>query len=204
MAQKIMIIRHGEKPEKDDGICGVDENGKSDNDELSVRGWQRAGALVRFFAPLRNAFAHKDLAVPSCLFAPRATKHVESVRSEHTLLPLSRDLSIAVDTRFHRDETSKVAKAACSAEGIALIAWEHDRIPEIVAAITGRSDAGPEQWPDGRFDLVWILDQSAESKWSLTQVPQMVLPGDLSEIVGGKAQKQKSRAATNEAKFVDG
>ena len=53
-AQKIMIIRHAEKPEHH-GPRGVDENGDEDKKSLTVRGWQRAGALVQFFAPSGNA-----------------------------------------------------------------------------------------------------------------------------------------------------
>ena len=183
MAEKIMIIRHGEKPDDNDGIHGVDEKGKQDADELSVRGWQRAGALVRFFAPARHAFVHPSLATPTCLFAQRATDHIESVRSEHTLSPLARYLKLPIDTQIKRDETTKVGKVALSAPGVVLIAWEHDHIPEIVAAITGRSDSCPEHWPDNRFDVVWVLDRSGESKWILTQVPQLVLAGDSSEPI---------------------
>jgi len=53
-AQKIMIIRHAEKPEHH-GPRGVDENGNEDKESLTVRGWQRAGALVQFFGPSGNA-----------------------------------------------------------------------------------------------------------------------------------------------------
>jgi hypothetical protein len=38
-AQKIMIIRHAEKPEHH-GARGVDENGNEDRESLTVRGWQ--------------------------------------------------------------------------------------------------------------------------------------------------------------------
>jgi len=48
---KLMVIRHAEKPDKQAGISGVTEAGMADKDELTVKGWQRAGALVRFFNP---------------------------------------------------------------------------------------------------------------------------------------------------------
>jgi hypothetical protein len=36
---KVMIIRHGEKPDGISGVLGVDETGREDPDQLSVRGW---------------------------------------------------------------------------------------------------------------------------------------------------------------------
>ena len=48
---RIIAIRHGEKPDDDGRIFGVDVNGRNDPHSLSPRGWQRAGALVGFFFP---------------------------------------------------------------------------------------------------------------------------------------------------------
>jgi broad specificity phosphatase PhoE len=43
-----MFIRHGEKPQPG-GDAGVNANGTIDDESLTPRGWQRAGALARFF-----------------------------------------------------------------------------------------------------------------------------------------------------------
>jgi hypothetical protein len=43
-----MIIRHGEKPAGDGSDAGVSPEGNADAEDLTVRGWQRSGALVRF------------------------------------------------------------------------------------------------------------------------------------------------------------
>jgi hypothetical protein len=111
------------------------------------------------------------------------------------LLPLANYLKTPIDKRFERDEKTKVAKAALSAAGVVLIAWEHDRIPDMAAAVTGRSGICPDHWPDDRFDLVWVLDRKGESEWILTQVPQLVLAGDSSEIIAAKDRGKKSKAA---------
>jgi hypothetical protein len=42
-ASKIMVIRHAEKPDDAGTISGIDVNGNQDREELTVRGWQRAG-----------------------------------------------------------------------------------------------------------------------------------------------------------------
>ena len=49
MARKIMITRHAEKP--DGEIAGISIEGIQYAEELTPRGWQRSGALVRFVAP---------------------------------------------------------------------------------------------------------------------------------------------------------
>ncbi len=48
---KIMLIRHAERPNADKSLRGVGFDGRKDKESLTVRGWQRAGALARFFAP---------------------------------------------------------------------------------------------------------------------------------------------------------
>ena len=48
---KLMVIRHAEKPDRQAGILGVTEAGVADTNELTTKGWQRAGAFVRFFNP---------------------------------------------------------------------------------------------------------------------------------------------------------
>ncbi|MER9191238.1 hypothetical protein [Mesorhizobium australicum] len=45
----VMIIRHAEKPIPGGPDLGVTEQGESDPASLTVRGWQRAGGLCRFF-----------------------------------------------------------------------------------------------------------------------------------------------------------
>jgi hypothetical protein len=183
MAAKIMIIRHGEKPSDDGSVHGVDENGTHDPNELTVRGWQRAGALVQFFAPPNGTFSHPALAPPTALFAPAPSGHVKSVRSEHTILPLARYLNKTIDLHHERGDEAELAQSVTAAKGVVLIAWEHDAIPDIAAKITGHDHSCPKKWPDSRFDVVWILDQKAVSEWTLTQAPQLLLSGDRRSVI---------------------
>jgi len=182
MATKIMIIRHGEKPSDDGSIRGVDQHGGHDPDELIVRGWQRAGALVRLFAPPKGAFSDHALATPKNIFACGPNDHAKSVRSVHTVQTLAQFLNKNVDQTAQKGEEKKLAKAAISVQGPVLIAWEHEAIPDIVAAISDQDHLCPKKWPDSRFDVVWVLDKSA-SGWSFAQAPQMVLPGDRAELI---------------------
>ncbi|MGX7000321.1 hypothetical protein [Caballeronia sp. KNU42] len=53
-SQKIMVIRHGEKPAGTTPPCGVTTEGEQDAQSLLVAGWTRAGALAVLFAPARG------------------------------------------------------------------------------------------------------------------------------------------------------
>ena len=46
VASQIMLIRHGEKPPHAPPPHGVSAHGERDTESITVRGWQRAGALA--------------------------------------------------------------------------------------------------------------------------------------------------------------
>jgi hypothetical protein len=194
-AQKIMIIRHAEKPSGT--VQGVDINGKDGAEFLVVQGWQRAGALVRFFAPLSAQFQHPGIEQPQFLFAsgPVSKKDKKagaggskSDRPEQTITPLSQFLGSAVpfNLDFAQGEEQQVAAAAMACNGVALIAWQHEDIPAIADAILGKTGVVAPQWPGTRFDLVWVFDVQPSGQYSFTQVPQMLLAGDLPSIIPTK------------------
>ena len=180
-AQKIMIIRHAEKPEHH-GPRGVDENGDEDKKSLTVRGWQRAGALVQFFAPSGHATPLAPLARPKHLFAAFADPATDddSKRPRETIEPLSAFLPTEIDDTCGKDEIEKLVSKATAADGVVLISWEHKRIPPIAQILVSGAQSIPE-WPDDRFDMVWVFDR-AGAAWHLTQVPQLLLAGDRSDL----------------------
>jgi len=83
---KIMIIRHGEKPGTN-GSQGVQENGTSDKRSLIVIGWQRAGALNAFFAPAKSSPPKKNITKPDYIYA--ANPQADSRRPCETVMPLA-------------------------------------------------------------------------------------------------------------------
>ena len=178
-ATKIMIIRHAEKPSDDGTVKGVSAAGTPDVEELIARGWQRSGALVRFFAPRDGRFADQRLAQPSTIFASGVGKHSKSLRPQHTVLELATALKLKLDLRFAKGDEADLVKASTAAAGPVLIAWEHEAIPEIANRILGNSTTCPQKWPGSRFDLVWIFDrQKAAPGWDFGEVPQQLLSGD--------------------------
>ena len=76
---KIVMIRHAEAH----GEPGFAANGQKNEQSLTVRGWQRAGALVQFFH-LRES----NNLVPDHIFASAIGPESESRRPQETVAPL--------------------------------------------------------------------------------------------------------------------
>jgi hypothetical protein len=181
---KIMIIRHAEKPADDGSILGVSAAGNQDPEELIVKGWQRAGALVRFFAPFASQFADPALATPDFLFASAVAKHSKSLRAQHTIASLADFLAKPLNLDHPKGDEDSLMADALSQTGSVLIAWEHEAIPGIAGRIVGAAGAVPQKWPGQRFDIVWVFDRRPDgSGWDFTQVPQMLLPGDSPDAI---------------------
>jgi hypothetical protein len=177
-ANKIMLIRHAEKPSDDGVVKGVSAAGTPDPKDLAVRGWQRSGALVRFFAPLSGKLVDQRLVTPAVIFAAAVAKHSESLRPQHTVLELATALNLTLILRYAKGDEAKLVEAAAGRGGPVLIAWEHEAIPVIANRILGDMTRCPQKWPDTRFDLVWVLDRQPSGHWTFAQVPQMLLSAD--------------------------
>lgn len=173
---KVMLIRHAEKPDEGGTILGVDEEGRQNPNELSVRGWQRAGALVRFFAPLGQEH-RQGIATPAAIFACKPYNETASKRPFSTVLPLAAALGLTVNQDFARSAGADLFEAVRAVSGPVLMCWPHDPIPNIVLGIAGDIPGLPSKWPSKRFDIVWILDRVADG-WVFSQAGQMLLPGD--------------------------
>ena len=178
-ATKLMLIRHAEKPLNSSEQYGVTAEGHRDKESLTVRGWQRAGALAQLLAPAGGRFHDRALAQPEYLFASRAKKQNGSRRSVETITPLSEKLAIRINANFTRSEYEEMLAEALACKGVVLISWQHEFLPEIAAHILGDRGTAPREWPSDRYDVVWVLDRSpATGHYTFKQVPQRLLTGD--------------------------
>jgi broad specificity phosphatase PhoE len=173
---KIMLIRHAEKP---NGDVGLMPDGAQNPEALSALGWTRANALVGLFAPADEAAPRPPFARPMSLFASGS----QSLRPKQTIAPLAASLNLPVATLLKGQEVQLVA-AVKTADGPALISWQHEAIPQIATLIRGRADGVPPVWPGHRFDLVWVFDLMGDGTWSFAQTPQLLLPGDSPKPIG--------------------
>jgi hypothetical protein len=170
---KLMVIRHAERPDAQAGVSGVTEAGALDRDELTVRGWQRAGALVRLFHPSNPTNSHKGVAVPGAIFATPPTADHPSKRPLHTIAPLAADLKLDIRTDFALHQEKELIARALNAAPAVLICWHHERIRKLAAEL----GIEIEDWPDEVFDRVLVFDRSTDG-WRLSVVQQQLLPGD--------------------------
>jgi len=178
-ARKIMVLRHAEKPEPARDIHGVDAGGHQDSRELSVRGWQRAAALVQFFTPRNGQFAHPLIETPQAIFA--ASAQGRSLRPLRTVQALAQVLGLAVRDEFADDDTTRLVTAAVACADVVLVSWRHDSLAAIATAL-GPDRPAPRDWDPRRFDIVWVFRQSG-NRWSFDQVPQLLLPGDRADPI---------------------
>ncbi|MGB8415631.1 phosphoglycerate mutase family protein [Paraburkholderia sp.] len=180
--ERIMFIRHAEKPDASEGT-GIEADGKADDESLAVRGWQRAGALARFFCPVDEK--HAERLTPATVFAAGNGPASKSKRSMQTVTPLVALLQatsqVKYITAYLKDDGAALMTDVLTQSGIVLIAWEHKVLPPLIGHVPG-APAVPATWPENRFDVVWILDRKADG-WTFSQRPQLLLAGDIAEPI---------------------
>jgi len=182
--RRIMIIRHAEKHHNGAPDRGVSIHGFHTKHELTVRGWQRAGALVRYFAPVGGLHAPSPVSTPKTIFASAATPRSPSRRALRTVEPLAHALGVAIDDRFAEGQEAEVAAAALQAPSPVLISWHHSHIVILARVIAGADLEAPTIWPEERFDVVWVLDRDdGAGAWRFSQVPQLLLGYDRPEVI---------------------
>ncbi len=173
---RIMFIRHAEKPHKPpcENDDGVKKSGEQDEESLTVRGWQRAGALVHFFAS-------QQALKPQTIFATGVGHKSSSHRPKQTVSPLAAWLNITINYSHLRDDLQGLADDVMKQTGTVLVCWQHELIADIIARLPNAPQV-PQDWPDIRFDIVWVLDADGP-RWKFSQIPQMVLAGDSSKPI---------------------
>lgn len=148
----VYLIRHGEKPDKGDG--------------LNADGEQRAQCLVNVFgsssgysighimaqtpqsgARLRYHSSHSSQSLPACLDGSQQ-------RPYDTVVPLANSLGLTIDTSCQRDDQDCVANIVegYSGPGNILICWEHDALTDIVKEL---GDKNAPDYDGDDFGVIW-------------------------------------------------
>lgn len=178
-ATKVMLIRHAEKPLGSSRPYGVTAEGEREKESLTVRGWQRAGALAHLLAPAEGRLPEQPLARPQFLYASKPKRQSGSRRPVETITPLAEKLSISINCDFLRSETEELLEEALASGGVVLICWQQEYLPEIANRILGDETTAPQDWPDDRYDMIWVLERDpASGRYNFKQVPQLLLTGD--------------------------
>jgi hypothetical protein len=173
--RSIVLIRHAEKPPSVGPPFGVDESGVIDQHNLTVKGWQRAGALVQMLISGRPDFA---LTRPTALFATAASERSPSTRCFSTLKPLALMLKLSIDDSFEKGREDDLALELARHAGTVVVAWEHKALPTLARAITGTASDLPPLWPHDRFDVAWVIARDSSGATRFAQIPQLLLDSD--------------------------
>ncbi|CAG8950981.1 hypothetical protein HYFRA_00006378 [Hymenoscyphus fraxineus] len=133
----VYLIRHGEKPADGD-------------DGLNIKGEQRAQCLREVFGIDSGYDIGK-------IIVQKPKKSGKRARPFLTVLPLSKDLQLDIDTRCDRDDEDCVASLvsdfkASGSSGNILICWEHKALTDIAQALGNKN---PPEYPKESFDLIW-------------------------------------------------
>jgi hypothetical protein len=183
----VVFIRHAEKQLGDEPPKSVSVDGQLDPESLTPRGWQRAGALIGLFVP-RPDGSGAILPTPTHLFASKLGPHSQSRRPRETLEPMSQRLGLAIDASHTQDDLEGLERDIKAATGHVLVAWEHKRIPLIVARLVGDPALVPTVWPDDRYDVIWVLEpEPATGALVLRQLPELLLEGDRPDPISSSA-----------------
>jgi hypothetical protein len=94
---------------------------------------------------------------------------------------LNEAAAVALITTHLRDDLQPLMADVLSRQGPVLVAWEHKRIPELAGLLPGPPGV-PSDWPDDRFDVVWLFDRT-DTGWSFSQLPQLLLSGDRADPI---------------------
>ena len=89
---------------------------------------------------------------------------------------MSQAFGIPINDSFGKEQEPALVRAMAKLEGTVLVSWSRETVLKVLCAM-GVHCALPDEWPDDRFDLVWVFD-GGRTTWKFTQVMQHLLAGD--------------------------
>ena len=132
---RVIIIRHGEKPDK--------------GDNLSCKGFNRALQLADVL--------QKKFGVPDRIYtpAPNLGGSTSAARMYQTIIPFAVKYNLKINTKYEVKDEKGIADAIKKQSGTVLLVWEHKAIPKILKAL---GVEGKMDWDDNDFDSIWIVN----------------------------------------------
>jgi hypothetical protein len=131
---KVVIIRHGEKPET--------------GDNLSCQGENRALKLPEV---LHQKFNKPDYTYVPSLSLGDSTSYA---RMFQTVSPFAIKYDLTVNSQFDEKDGKNLADDVLKKTGTVLLVWEHSAIPLIVKKLGVEN---PPDWKGSDFDSIWII-----------------------------------------------
>jgi hypothetical protein len=135
VALRVVIIRHGEKPDK--------------GDNLSCKGLNRALALPAVLDTVTGKPKHTY--VPTI----KVGKKTSSDRMFQTVTPFAIQQNLDINSTYNETDSTGAAKDVLTKKGVVLMVWEHSNIPPLARAL---GVPGNLSWSGKDFDSIWIID----------------------------------------------
>jgi hypothetical protein len=172
--ERILCLRHAEEPAKpvDDEGPGFDADGRNES-ALSIRGWQRAGALAATeLCQLLEGTSRDRVAI----FVPDYDGEPERHRSHQTVVALSQRLDVEISHPCNKDEVDKLQEAVFQHDGVAVVCWQHANLARFAQGLV---DDPQLEWPSGRYDLIWELRPAgSDGTYTCERIGQRLLADD--------------------------
>jgi len=149
---RVVIIRHGEKPEQ--------------GDNLSCAGLNRALALPAVLDQLLPT-------PPAYTYVPIIGTNDDSTsqaRMFQTVTPYAVRHNLCVNSDYAVENAAGLAQELRRQRGTALVVWEHSAISKIVKEL-GLEEA--LEWPDEDFDSIWLIEFSGGGAKGKAKHPQL-------------------------------
>jgi hypothetical protein len=136
LGQTVVIIRHGEKPEK----------GKN----LNCQGLNRSLKLP--------AVLYSKFGIPGNIYVPSLDNNISTghARMFETVIPLAAKYNLKINSKYAEMDTDALAREIKGKKGFVLVVWRHSIIPSIVRAL-GVQGFGMH-WGDNDYDSIWIIN----------------------------------------------
>ncbi len=131
---KVVINRHGEKPES--------------GNNLSCQGENRALQLVRV---LSQKFNKPDFTYVPSMKLGKTTKHA---RMFQTVTPIAIKYNLSINSQFDAEDYEKISAHILKKAGTLLMVWRHSAIQPLAKELGVDS---PPPWEDDDFDSIWII-----------------------------------------------
>ncbi len=120
------------------------------------------------FAEPRHIFAAGIGKKEATIAGKKVKVGSHSRRPLETVTPMAGRLRLKPVTDFTKGEEALLVKDVLARSATVLICWQHEDIPAIGNLITGNDKTVPQEWPENRYDLIWVFDRKG-ADWKFRQ-----------------------------------
>ncbi len=127
--EKLVIIRHGEKPEK--------------GENLNCKGLDRSLKLVNIL--------HQKIGTPDYIYVPAINtgKNTSTARMYQTIVPFAVKYNLNINTKYDVKDAEALVNSIQKKTGTVLLVWEHKGVQNILKTLGVKN---PPAWDDNDFD----------------------------------------------------